>query len=458
MMQSLSINLAWLITSAGLLLTQSATASAESPRVGASAVVITPPKGTPMAGYYYERGALGTHDDLYAKAIVIEAGGSKAALVALDLISTTRDMVEDARREIEATTKIRGDAVMISATHAHTGPVLAGRGVRDVLMGGASPLALAFRETLPKKIAQAVSQAEAQLQPSAVSIGHANETSIAINRRFHMTDGTVSWNPGKLNPKIVKAAGTIDPDVAIASFESLDHKPIAAYVNYAVHLDNVGGQMFSADVPFTLSKLLGEALGPELVTAFTAGCCGDVNHIDVTWSRPQGGNGNAARMGTILAGDVLRAWPNLKIVQPKTVRSKTAIVRLPLAEISQDDVTKAREVADRREGATTAEPTFLTKVQAFKVLDVQARNGRPWEVEVQVIALDDQVAWVSLPGEMANGAIGYIPSRRAYPQGNYEVVSARCAAGSGEALVDAALELLRSIYAEVHGGKVSAGR
>ena len=99
------------------------------------------------------------------------------------------------------------------------------------------------------------------------------------------------------------------------------------------------------------------------------------------------------------------------------------------------------------------------------MLDVAARDGKPWEVEVQVIALGDQVAWVSLPGEifvelglaikkaspfphtliaeLANGSIGYIPDKPAYPQGNYEVVSARCAEGSGEMLVEAAVRLLR---------------
>ena len=47
-----------------------------------------------MAGYYSERGAQGVHDDLHAKAIVIEAGGRAAALVVLDLITTPRDLVE----------------------------------------------------------------------------------------------------------------------------------------------------------------------------------------------------------------------------------------------------------------------------------------------------------------------------------------------------------------------------
>jgi neutral ceramidase len=471
-MQRPAIIITGFLLTMALGLTPAASALAQGPRVGTAAVVITPPKGTPMAGYYQERGAEGTHDDLYAKAIVIEAGGSTGALVALDLISTTRDLVEEARREIEASAAIRGDAVMISATHAHTGPLIRGRGAFDRVIGGDSVLARDFRSSLPKKIAEAVQLARSRLRPSAIFVGHGRELSIAFNRRYHMADGTVGWNPGKNNPNILKPAGTIDPDVAVAYFESLDHRPIAAYVNYAVHLDNVGGRSFSADLPFTLSKLLAEAEGPDLVTAFTAGCCGDVNHIDVNWSRPQGGFGNAARMGTILAAEVLRTWPRLQAVPPGRLRTKSTIVRLPLPEVSQADVTSARDVAFRPDGAKSPEPSFLSKVQAFKVLDVSAQNGRPWEAEVQVVALGDDVAWVSLPGEifvelglaikqdspfphtviaeLANGSIGYIPARRAYSQGNYEVVSARCTAGSGEMLVDAALQLLRSIYADAH--------
>ena len=143
------------------------------------------------------------------------------------------------------------------------------------------------------------------------------------------------------------------------------------------------------------------------------------------------------------------------------------MVKLDLPEITADDLAKARK------DATTFgknAPTFLEKVNAFKVLDVAAREGKPQEVEVQVIALGDDLAWVSMPGEifvelglevkrsspfrhtiiaeLANGAIGYIPSRRAYAQGNYEVVSARCAEGSGEMLVDAAVKMLGELHLE----------
>jgi neutral ceramidase len=48
--------------------------------------------------------------------------------------------------------------------------------------------------------------------------------------------------------------------------------------------------------------------------------------------------------------------------------------------------------------------------------------------------------------ELANGSIGYIPTRRAYSEGNYEPTSARCAEGSGEMLVESAIRQLRALY------------
>jgi hypothetical protein len=131
------------------------------------------------------------------------------------------------------------------------------------------------------------------------------------------------------------------------------------------------------------------------------------------------------------------------------------------------DVDKARALIARIGGKD--DPKFIEKVWAFKALDVFGRAGKPLTVEVQVIALGHDLAWVSLPGEvfvelglaikaaspfkhtiiaeLANGSIGYIPTRRAYGEGNYEPVSARCAEGSGELLVETALRLLREAHA-----------
>jgi hypothetical protein len=434
-------------------------------RAGAAAVTITPPPGIPMAGYYSLRGAQEVHDDLQAKAIVLESEGKSAGLVALDLISTPRDLVEDSRREIDKLCHLRGTDVMITATHTHTGPVVDAKSN----FGGSSDRVKRYRAGLPALIARAVQQAESRLVPAKTFVARGREESIAFNRRYHMKDGTVGWNPGKGNPNILKPAGPIDPDVPIVFFQSTDRKPLATYVNYAVHLDNIGQPMVSADMPCTLSRALADFQGPEMVTLFSAGCCGDVNHIDVHWPEAQRGFANAARMGTILAAEVLRNWPRLTPVESTRVQVKSATVSLSLPEIAPGDVPKARAIVARLKDSTSKRPAFLELVWAFKVLDVAARERRPLEVEVQVVALGNEVAWVSLPGEifaelglaikqdspfantiiaeLANGSIGYIPARRAYDQGNYEVVSARCAEGSGEKLVDAAIRLLKELRA-----------
>jgi hypothetical protein len=433
-------------------------------RVGAAAARITPEQPLPMAGYYSIRLSTNTHDDLHAKAIVLEQDGARAALVVCDLISLPRTVVVQAREIIARTTRVPGANVMISATHSHTGPVLDTGSARKAVDGGGTDAVRAYTAALPAKIAEAVQGADAMLQPARVSVAHEHEDHLSFNRRYFMKDGAVAWNPGKLNTNIVRAAGPIDPDVAVLYFDSPKSVPLATYVNFAMHPDTVGGLEFSADYAFTLSKLLGEYKGTNMITVFANGSCGNINHVDVQWAGAQKGHTESARLGTVLAGNVFKAYTRLQSLEPQSLRVRSEMVKLPLPELKPGDVEAARAIAARV--GTTNTPKFLEQVNAFKVLDVAAREGRPQEVEVQVIALGDDLAWVSLPGEifvelgleikkkspfrhtliaeLANGAIGYIPNKKAFDEGNYEPASARCARGSGELLVESALKLLRA--------------
>ena len=418
----------------------------------------------PMAGYYYVRLNEGTHDELHAKAVVIEGDGGKVALVGLDLVGIPRNFVEAARSEIEKDTGIPGSRVMISATHSHTGPEMGGR-LRGV-DAATETLAQGYYKALPDKIAESVRLANAALAPVKISAAVGQETGVSFIRRYFMADGTVGWNPGKRNPKIVRPAGHIDPDVGVVSFQSPTGTPFATYVNFANHLDTMGGTQFSADYAYALSKDLSDAKGADMVTLFTIGCAGNINHIDVSRPEPQKGPLESARIGTILAGDVLKAWPHLQNVTPGTVQMRSQIVPLSLAAYTPEDVSKARDVVAAY-GKPNSRP-FYDQVRAFKVLELEERNHKPLEAEVQVITLGRDLAWVGLPGEifvelgktiklsspfrqtivaeLANGSLGYIPDRKAYPQGAYEVISARMAAGSGESLVNAASSMLIDLF------------
>jgi len=437
-------------------------------RLGVGSVKITPPIGAPMAGYYYNRAAEAVHDDLWAKAIVLELGSARAALVVCDITSLPRPVIEEARRLIEERSGIPPASVMISATHCHTAPIVLFPGSRFRLEGEMKTLAEKYVADLPGKIAESVRLAASSLQPVSVSAGRGRETSLAFNRRYFMKDGSVIFNPGFLNPEIVRPAGPVDPDVPVALFMSPAAKPVAVCVNFAMHLDTVGLTEISADYSYTLSRLLREAVGggADLLTLFTIGCAGNINHFDVGRPGPQQGHGEAVRIGTTLAAEVLRTMRRLEPVTPAPLRARSEIVKLDLPEVTPADVEWAKKITPLfgREGAAP----FLDFVRAFKIADVAARAGRPIDAEVQVIALGSDVAWVGLPGEfftehglaiklaspfrfttvveLANDSIGYVPNLKAYDQGAYEVVSSHCAPGSGERLVDAAVRMLVALH------------
>jgi hypothetical protein len=435
-------------------------------RVGAAAVSITPPEGAPLAGYYRKRLSEGVIDDLYSKAIVVERDGAKAAIVVCDILTLPRHVVESARKLVEQQTDIAGANVMIGATHSHTSPVVSGENTRDLLDGGDGDAAMKYTARLPALIAQSVVEANKRLTPVRASAAIAREEGVSFNRRFWMRDGSVSWNPPKFDKNIIRTAGPIDPEVGFLYFETPDAKPVASVVNFAMHSDTVGGQKISADYMGQLSRLLAEYKGRDMLTLFALGACGNINHRDVFWKDNQKGINEAFRIATVLAGAINRSWDDLKPLEAGTVQSRSETVKLPLAPITDEDVAKANEVVKRLNDPKT---TFMEQVKAFQTLDIERRDGRPLDVEVHVVTIGKDVAFVSLPGEvfvelgmsikkaspfpytmiveLANGSIGYIPNKSAYPEGNYEVVSARCAAGSGEMLVTTAVKLLNEAFA-----------
>jgi neutral ceramidase len=434
--------------------------------IGKAEVVITPPAGTPIAGYYATRLMKGVHDDLHAKAIVLTSGDQQAALVACDLVAVPAGVIEEARQLIHADTGISPAGIMISATHTHTGPLIPAGGGSDEAYGGLLPAAQQYRKELPRKIAESVRLATASLTPAQVSFGKGREESLSFNRRFFMKDGSVGWNPGKLNPNIVKPAGPIDPDVPVVLFESVTGQPLATYVNFSLHLDTVGGMEASADYPYTLSAILAKVKGPEMLTMFTIGTAGNINHLDVKSAAPQIGHAEAARIGTVLAGEVLKTYTRLQPVTDTRLQVATAPVSLSPARLKPGDEERAREVKKKLDSGISVK--FLDTVSAFRTFDTAARHGKPLDAEVQVIALGDQIAWVGLPGEifvelgsaikqaspfpltiiaeLAHGPDTYYPNQAAFPQGNYEVVTSRVGEGSGEKLADTAKNLLNDLH------------
>ena len=454
-------------------------------KLGAAKTGMTPPKGSIIGDSYGIRVSEGVHDELYIKTLVFEQAGQRVAFITLDVISLPHLLVMKSRALIHKQTGIAVNNIILNATHLHAGPQMNPL-FWDVVGGSAKLKSQEYTHKLPELILEGVKSAISKIQPVHVSIGNVQETSISFNRRFLMKDGTFKTNPGKLNPNIVRPAGPIDPSLSMVYFESLDKKPVAILVNFALHVAVVGGNNFSSDFPGVMSNLIGKAKGEEVVTVFTNGTSGNINHIDVSNSNQLSGFDESQRIGTILADRVLNALNSLRPISITSLKATIQAVNLPVFKVVEKlEMIWAKDVISKFGNPKGS--GFADVVSAWRILDLVKYqggldtrhnstttvpltvDGSALESEVSVIAFGDQMALVGFPGDAfvelglgiklnspfpftivseqsGNGTLSYIPNKKAFPEGQYEVNSARYRSGGGESLVDAALETLISIF------------
>jgi neutral ceramidase len=435
-------------------------------QAGFAEVVVTPPLGVAMAGYFEERLAEGIRDNLYSRALVISQGETHMALVVADLISVPSSAVQAVKERVEARLGIPGSHILIAATHTHTGPVTdrpssGGGGYMDHwahLTAGA--IELAFRRRVPVTL----------------GVGRGSLPGVAFNRRFRMKNGYVHTNPGVGNPDVTQPAGAVDPDVTVLRFDGQDGVPIGILTHFACHCDTVGGNHFSADWIGVAAQAIRHLVQPvtnrPLGVLVVNGACGDINHINVhDPSRRQRWPRSTEEIGLGLAGETAKVAVSLHPVacdQVGAASTEITLKRVPMAEFlaqsqrALDDPQVGR-MEQRRAAANLdcAElhradpPSFRQEVICLRIGPVLITSG-PGEMLCE-LGLRFKQAFPTAFGMVANlsnGALGYIPTLSAYQEGGYEPRSSRLEPGSGEDIIDAGIRLAGELLS---GGAAHVG-
>jgi neutral ceramidase len=439
-------------------------------QVGAAELDVTPPVGYRMAGYFNERISTAIHDPLHAKAIVMQQGRVMFAFVFTDMVGVSLDTTSKARELASKQTGIPVPNIVICATHSHTGPLYDGP-LRDYFhaaaiakLGTDPHEKVDYPAFLVEQWVRVIAAAKAHLRPAELEAGIAQQEGLSFNRRYWMKNGKVVFNPGRLNTNIVEPAGPIDPDVGILLARRSDAKePFAGMTVFAVHSDTVGGTLFSADYEYYLEQTLRGAFGPDFISAFGLGTCGDINHINVKEADTLKGFARAEHIGNTLGQTVIEASKHLDPITHPALDTASTTIRVPLKDVTPEQVAGARATLDRLSDTNIA---FLAKVEAVGFMDL-ARMGPSWPMEVQVFRLDADTAMVCLPCEIfvelgleikrdspfkktfvveiCNDRPSYVPTMKAFGEGSYEVTNARVKPGAGEMLVNAAVSLLKEL-------------
>ena len=439
-------------------------------RAGAARSIITPALGAHIAGYFEDRVAQDVHDQLCAKALVLESGDTSLAIVVCDLISLQLADTDRAKALAQEQTGIPASHIFISATHTHFGPTTS-HGAN--MMGE-----MDYLDWVPGRIADSIGLAQNRLRPASLAHAAGACPGECHNRRYLMKDGTVVTNPGYMNPEIVRAAGPTDPEVGLLVIIGEDRDPIAALANYSLHY--VGGASGAASSPreggtpvdlsitadyFGAFELaLQRMAGCDLVAIMMNGCCGDINNIDVFHPAPAGPDPwhQIYRVADVVAAATFQAWRGLHTTDfHQTVALGAANDRF----VFRRRRFTPEQVAAAKQRAKAESPRNLGDREWLEAHTTIELSQRPLEQETLIQALRiGEVGLVGLPGEMfveigleikqrspfrqtlvgelANDWLGYIPTPRAFEEGSYEVYTTPAGPGTAPAMIASALGLL----------------
>lgn len=435
-------------------------------RAGFGKVDITPASGMPLAGYAArEHPCAGVHDPLFARALVLEDAGRALAFVSVDVLGVPADFVRDVRARIAGRTGLAAEAVMVSSTHTHAGPVTV-----STFFNPGESLDRVYMERLAEAIADAVSAAWTARRQARVGVGDARVTGIGSNRR------TADRLP-------------VDEQAGLLRVDGEDGRPLGVLINYACHPTVLGSDnlLASGDFPaFTVARVE-ERLGAGSFAMFVNGAQGNVSvgHSSelsaIGVVTPGRTFARAAEIGHRLADAVLDALPAVATAADIVLGSAVASLDLPFKDYPSPQETAvalqqkraAVEDLERRAAPPAALAPAKTarlyaSIENFYAGEAAALEGGPLSIEIQAFRVGPAL-FAAVPLEVfveiglrikreavhplfvmgvTNGYFGYLPAKSDYAAGGYEVVSAKVTEDSEDRLVAGLHALARRLFPE----------
>ena len=451
-----------LIIFRGLLLSVALSASnfgaspARSVAIGAAKIDITPELPIRLSGYQNRpTEASRAETRLYARALAIGADNEKPALlITAELIGIGGETSDKVAAALKANRGIDRSRIVFCATHVHTGPAL-----KDAIP-------YMFSRDLPAEEADRIARYTDALREKLVQVAEA-----ALDDR---KAGRLAWAEGRANFAAhrrvivdgkwtnfgVVPEGPVDQALPVLRASGEGGEVRAVFINYACHCTTLtgGDNYVHHDWAGDAARRI-EAENPGAVALVALGCGADANPNPRGASAVAGhGEAVAAEVKRLLAGPMR---PLARVTTTSFRRINLALDRaVPRGELEQRAANKSKLPA------AYAASKFLARMDAGETLP----NAVPYLV--QTWAFGEDLAMVFLAGEVvseyslrlkreldaarlwvnaySNSLPCYIPSKRMFPEGGYEVGSSmdyyawpsRLAIGTEDQIIRTVLDMV----------------
>jgi neutral ceramidase len=394
-------------------------------KYGVAQAKITPTNLFWMGGFAFRKHpADGTLDDLYVKALAIEApDGGVGLLVTADLVGIPKWLYDHLSTELQRRYHLDRSRIRFASSHTHSGPVLTDA-LRDIypLDDQQRRLIDQYSRWLEPTMLEVAAKALASRSPATLWAGEGKAT-FAYNRRANDEGKRAEMLQRGEAPK-----GPSDFAVPVLAVRAPDGQLRAVVFGYAAHTSALNNNyLWSADYAGVTQRAL-ESRHPGAAAMFFQGCGSDQSAV------PRGSVELCQALGENLAGAVEVAL--VGPMRPVSPTFRTAFEFVSLDFGAQPTKAELETIGHGTDYRARWARRLSGELAAGKVFQM----GYP-EYPVQVWRLGSNQLWIALGGEVcvdyalrfkrefgdhawvtgyANDVMAYIPSRRLWEEGGYQ--------------------------------------
>jgi hypothetical protein len=411
-----------------------AASGAESPalRAGVGRVDLTPPleMKAALGGYGARRSkpALGVHDAVWAKALVLAQGDRRFALLTADVLAFP-PRFKAAVMERLAGDGWGADQVLLLPSHSHTSIDMMALHPGNVFSNAqAGIFHKELYELTAQRLANVIRAASQNLQPALA--------------------GSVTVPLAGQNRNRRRGGSVHDPDLTVTRLDTVRGQPLAVVANWTAHPTFMGHEdmLFSGDWPGHMQRTLEDLIGSGVTAMYYNGAEGDQSPMPPAvaasnWER-------AERYGRRLGIAAWQAWTTIKPQEPKKFAWHTETIVLPKrqwhpdfmktggAEYGLNDQS-VRVFIEQLVPAETS--STCLRLSDLVILGVPAELAAGLGMEAKAKARELTGAGCVTIGGLANEWISYALTPDEYRKGGYEASMSFYGETLGPTLVEGAL-------------------
>jgi neutral ceramidase len=267
---------------------------------------ITPPIGTPLAGYGARKGrsSTGVHDQIFVKALAVSDGTDKAVIVGSDMLIVPENVADMVRIRVSVLTTLKANDILFNASHTHSGLGAFAPGLASKLFAGS------YDPNIPGFLAgaftEAIVEAFRSLEPAKLLHGSVDAPEYIRNR--------------------TRKDGKVDSELSYLLIEQQDGDRCFV-VSYSAHPTVLGADnmKFSGEYPGFLMRRITERTGAEAI--YLGGAVGSMSPCPPLGKDPFD---RCRAIGVALADKVLEATENMTAFKDKADVASIGIpIRLP---------------------------------------------------------------------------------------------------------------------------------